>query len=163
MSTAGEGCRHQDRSGPLPAPRAALKHAIARQEGWVSPGRLEMRDLGGGTSPGEAGLEVAPRSSEGPQRMLEGDWEGRADTSSTWRTFPCTQQPQLQGIPFPPLLGRLGLGLEMGRLRWVTRLTKQAWVWGPGAETALFSALGTGESPAAGQRKHLALLHPTNT
>lgn len=65
-------------------------------------GRLEIRDLGGGTSPGEAGLEVAPRSSEGPQRMLEGDWEGRADTSSTWRTFPCTQQPQLQGIPFPP-------------------------------------------------------------
>ena len=78
--------------------------------------------------------------------MLEGDREGRADTSSTWRTFPCTQQPQLQGIPFPPLLGRLGLGLEMGRLRWVTCLTKQAWVWGPGAETALSYALGTGES-----------------
>lgn len=25
-------------------------------------------------------------------------------------------------------------------------MTKQAWIWSPGAKTALFSALGTGES-----------------
>lgn len=122
-----------------------------------------MRDLVGGTSPGEAGLEVVPRSSEGPQRMLEGDWEGRADTSSTWRTLACTQQPKLEGIPFPHLLGRFGLGLEMGRLRWVTCLTRQAWVCGPRDKTALFCFGHRGECPAAGQRKHLAFLHPTNT
>lgn len=55
--------------------------------GAARPRRQEMRDLGGGASVGEAGLEVAPPSSEGPQRMLEGDWEGRSDASTTWRTF----------------------------------------------------------------------------
>lgn len=55
--------------------------------GAARPGGQEMRDKGGGASLGEAGLEVAPPSSEGPQRMLEGDWEDRSDAGTTWRTF----------------------------------------------------------------------------
>lgn len=76
-------------------PDAALMHASARREGQPRPGSQEMRDRGGGAPPGEAGLEVVPSSSRGPQRMLEGDREGRSDTSSTWRTFPCAQLLQL--------------------------------------------------------------------
>lgn len=74
-------------SGPVTATLAAPKPAIARREGRPGPGGQEMRDKGGGASLGEAGLEVAPPSSEGPQRMLEGDWEDRSDAGTTWRTF----------------------------------------------------------------------------
>lgn len=107
----------RDKSRPVPAPLATLKRALARQEGRSRPGSQEMRDMGGGAFHGKAGLEVAPPSSEGPRRVLEGDWERRADAGSTWRTFPCTQQPQLAGIPFPRVLGRLELRQEIGRLK----------------------------------------------
>lgn len=64
--------------------------------------------MGGGASLGEAGLEVAPPSSEGPQRMLKGDPEGRSDTSTTWRTF-LAQSCRSSVIP-STRAGRLGAG-----------------------------------------------------
>eukprot|EP00069_Balaena_mysticetus_P013411 bmy_01435T0 len=154
----------RDKSRPVPATLATLKRALARQEGRPRPGSQEMRDMGGGAFHGEAGLEVAPPSSEGPRRVLEGDWEGRADTGSTWRTFPRTQQPQLAGIPFPRVLGRLGLRHEIGRLE-VDDLFGQGDL-GPGAQepsSSPFCFGPLGGYPAADRRKHLTFLHPTNT
>lgn len=141
MTAAGA----RDKSRPVPAPLATLKRALAGQEGRSRPGSQEMRDMGGGAFHGEAGLEVAPPSSEGPRRVLEGDWEGRADAGSTWRTFPCTQQPQLAGIAFPRVLGRLELRQEIGRLK-VDDLFGRGDL-GPGAQepksqAPLLSALG---------------------
>ena len=154
----------RDKSRPVPATLATLKRALALQEGRPRPGSQEMRDMGGGAFHGEAGLEVAPPSSEGPRRVLKGDWEGRADTGSTWRTFPRTQQPQLAGIPFPRVLGRLGLRQEIGRLE-VDDLFGQGDL-GPGAQepsSSPFCFGPLGGYPAADRRKHLTFLYPTNT
>lgn len=84
-------------------PNAARMHAIAR--------RPEMRDMGGGASSGEAGLEVAPPSSREPRRET---WEDRSNTSSTWRTFSAHSSCSSRGFRFPHVLGMLGLGWEVG-------------------------------------------------
>lgn len=57
----------RDKSHPVAATLAALMHASAGREGVAQarwPGNL--RGMGGGASPGQAGLEVVPLSSEGP-------------------------------------------------------------------------------------------------
>lgn len=51
----------------------ALMHAIEGREGRPRPGGREMRAVGGGASPGPAGLDVVSPGSQGPPRMLEGD------------------------------------------------------------------------------------------
>lgn len=103
----------------------------------------------------EAGLEVAPGALRGlpEKRMLEGDWEAEQTPAQLQRTLACTQQPQQKGFPFHALAGRFGLGLEMGRLRWVGVFDQAGLGLRPKDKKLLFSALGTGESvqlPAKG-------------
>lgn len=109
---AGAGTKPPCHSHPG-RPNAALMHAIARREGQPRPGGREMRDGGGGASLGGRSGSGAPKF-EGPYRMLEGDWEGISDTSSTWRTFPAHSSCSSQGFCFPHVLGGWGWGRRLG-------------------------------------------------
>lgn len=48
------------------------------------------------------------------QGASESDWEGRPNTSSTWRTFSARSSCSSRGFRFPHALGILGLGWEVG-------------------------------------------------
>lgn len=89
--------------------------------------------------PGPAGLEVASASSQGPQRMWQGDGEGRSGTDSTWRSLaaPSSCMP-LAGGPSPHVLGRWGLQAGGGRVGW--SWARQACSPEPQNQTAVFSS-----------------------
>lgn len=140
-------------------PLDALMHAVEGREGRPGPGGQEMRDVGGGASPGAQGLEVVSPSSQGPRRMLKGDSEGRPSANSTWRSFAAHSSCSSQACRFPHVPGRWGLQAG-GRVGW------SVWPGRPGAWRPRTKLLPfplpcghLGGYPAADQRKCI-LLHP---